>query len=102
MEHTKYLQEKQTGQTLLRLLLQKQSDQGLPYLSRLSWQATAVQNFRTFIIQRMVFRHSIILPILQYLYAKYFSDCSLWKTHEMMAECTGSVGRALDWGLKSC
>ena len=29
-----------TGKTLIRLLLQKQSDLGLPCLSRLFWQAT--------------------------------------------------------------
>ena len=42
--------EKQTGKTLIRLLLKKQSDLGLPCLSRLLWQATTVRNFRTFTI----------------------------------------------------
>ena len=40
--------EKQTGKTLIILLPQKQSDLGLPSLSRLLWQATTVRNFRTF------------------------------------------------------
>ena len=35
----KMLSEKQTGKTLIRLLLQKQSDLGLPCLCRLLWQA---------------------------------------------------------------
>ena len=34
LEITKYLSEKQTGKTLIRLLLQKKSDLGLPCLSR--------------------------------------------------------------------
>ena len=34
LEFTKCLSEKQTGKTLIRLLLQKQSDQGLSCLSR--------------------------------------------------------------------
>ena len=38
------------GTTLIRLLFQKQSGLGLPCLSRLLWQATTVQNFRTFTI----------------------------------------------------
>ena len=32
----------------MRLLLQKQSDLGLPCLFRPFWQATSVRNFRTF------------------------------------------------------
>ena len=39
-----------TGKTPIRLLLQKQSDLGLPCLSRPFGQATSVQNFRTFTI----------------------------------------------------
>ena len=38
------------GKTLIRLLLQKQSDLGLHCLSRLFWQATSVLNFRTYTI----------------------------------------------------
>ena len=38
----KDLSEKQTGKTLIRLL-QKQSDLGLPCLSRLLWRATPVR-----------------------------------------------------------
>ena len=34
--------------TLIRLLLKKQPDLGLPCLSRPFWQATSVQNFKTF------------------------------------------------------
>ena len=34
LEFTKCLSEWQTGKTLIRLLLKKQSDLGLPYLSR--------------------------------------------------------------------
>ena len=41
----KILEIMQTGMTLIRLLLQKQSDLGLCYLSRPFWQATTVQNF---------------------------------------------------------
>ena len=35
---------------MIRLLLQKQADLGLPCLSRPFWQATNVQNFRTFTV----------------------------------------------------
>ena len=45
LEITNCLSEKQTGKTLIRLLLQKQSDLGLSCLSRPFWQATRVQNF---------------------------------------------------------
>ena len=38
--------------TLIRLLLQKQSDLGLHCLSMPFWQATGVQNFRKFTIVR--------------------------------------------------
>ena len=44
----KCFSEKQTGETLIRLLLKKKSDLGLPCLSGLIWQATTVPNFRTF------------------------------------------------------
>ena len=37
-----------TGKTQIRLLLQKQSDLGLPCLSMHFWQAISVGNFRTF------------------------------------------------------
>ena len=47
----KGLSEKQTGKTLIRLLLQKQSDLGLCFLSRPFWQATSVRNFRKYIIK---------------------------------------------------
>ena len=47
LEYTKYLSELQTGKTLIRLLLQKQSDLGLHCLSRTFWHATSVQNLRT-------------------------------------------------------
>ena len=47
---TKWMSEKQTGKTPIRLLLQKQSDLGLPCLSRLFWQAISVRNFRTFTV----------------------------------------------------
>ena len=40
-----------TGKTLIRLLLQKQSDLGLHCLSRLVWQATSVRN--TFTVNKM-------------------------------------------------
>ena len=48
----KCMLEKQTGKTLIRLLLQKQSDLSLHCLSKPFWQATSVQNFRIFIISR--------------------------------------------------
>ena len=57
LEIPKCLLEKQTGKTLIRLLLQKQSDLGLRCLSRLIQQVTAVQNFRTFTV--MVFGMAI-------------------------------------------
>ena len=44
----KCLSEMQTGKTLIRLLLQKQSDLGLHCLSLSFWQVTSVQNIRTF------------------------------------------------------
>ena len=40
----------QIGTTLIRLLLKKQSDLGLPCLSRLLRQLISVRNFRTFTI----------------------------------------------------
>ena len=42
------MSEKQTGKTLIRLLLKK-SDLGLHYLSMRFWQATCVQNYRKLI-----------------------------------------------------
>ena len=48
LELTKCLSEKQTWKSPIRMLLQKQSDLGLPCFSRLLWQATTVANFRTF------------------------------------------------------
>ena len=45
-----YISEKQTLKALIRLLLQKQSDLGLPYLSRPFWYETSFQKFRTFTI----------------------------------------------------
>ena len=43
------------GKTLIRLLLNKQSDLGLQGLSRHFWQATSVLNFRV---------STILIPIL--------------------------------------
>ena len=51
LKFTKCLSEYQTGKTLIRLLLQKQSDLGLHCLSIPFWQVTSVQNFRTFTVQ---------------------------------------------------
>ena len=48
LEVTKCLSEWQTGKTLIRLLLQKQSDLGLRCLSKPYWQATGVRIFGTF------------------------------------------------------
>ena len=48
LEFTKFLSEKQTGKTLIRLLPQKQSDLGMHCLSRPFCQATSVRNFRAF------------------------------------------------------
>ena len=42
--------KKQTGMTLIKLFLQKQSDLGQHCLSRHYWQATDVQSFRTFTV----------------------------------------------------
>ena len=47
---TKCLSENQTGQTQIRLLLQKQSDLGLLCLPRLLWQANTVPNFGQFTV----------------------------------------------------
>ena len=41
---------KQTGKTLIRLLLQKQSNLGLLCLSKPFWQETSVPNFRKFTV----------------------------------------------------
>ena len=50
IDFTKCLSESQTGKTLIRLLLQKQSDLGLSCVYRPFWQATSVQNIRTFTV----------------------------------------------------
>ena len=50
LEFTNFLSEQQTWNTLVRLLLQKQSDLGLPCLSRPFWLATSVQKFRKFTV----------------------------------------------------
>ena len=42
LEFTTFLSEKQTGKTLIRLLLQKQSDLGLHCLSMSFWQIISV------------------------------------------------------------
>ena len=47
---SKYLSEYQTEKTLIRLLLQGQSDLGLRCLSRPFWRATDVQNLKTFTV----------------------------------------------------
>ena len=49
LEFTKWLSEYQTGKTLIRLLLQKQSDLGLHCFNFCLgvFQATSVRNFRT-------------------------------------------------------
>ena len=47
LELTKFLSENQAGKTQIRLLLQKQSDLGLPCFSMLLWQATTVQEMNT-------------------------------------------------------
>ena len=49
LELNQCLSEKQTGKTLIILLLQKQSDLGLHCLYRLFWQAAYVQIFRIFL-----------------------------------------------------
>ena len=43
-------QNSNQGRPLVKLLLQKQSDQGLHCLSRPFWQATIVRKFRTFTV----------------------------------------------------
>ena len=50
LEVTKCESEQQTGKTLIRLLLQKQSDLGLHCMPRPFWQTTCVRNFRTFTV----------------------------------------------------
>ena len=58
----KCLSELQTGRTLIRLLLQKQSNLGLHCLSRPFLQATSVQKFRDF------FNLVLIFQFLDFLY----------------------------------
>ena len=60
--------EQQTGKTLIRLLLEKQSDLDLHCLSRLFWQCN-VHNFRTFTIafitkKKLVCSYKSIVPLL--------------------------------------
>ena len=50
LEFRNFLSELQIGKTLTRLLLQKQSDLGLPYLPRPFWLVASVQNFKTFTV----------------------------------------------------
>ena len=61
LEFTKYLSEKQTGKTLIRLLLQKQSDLVIHCLARPVWQATSVLNFRTFTINLKINSGQILI-----------------------------------------
>ena len=81
LEITKCLSELQTGKTLIRLLLHNQSDPGLFCFSRLSWQATTVQNFRTvtvrYIIHRFIqkFPHKIVTIFLPIIFSICFG-CS--------------------------
>ena len=50
LEFTTWMSEWQKGTTLIRLLFQKLPVLGLHCFSRQFWQATSVQNFRTFTI----------------------------------------------------
>ena len=50
LEFTKSMTEYKTVKTLIRQLLQKQSDQGLHCLSGPFWWATNIQNFKTFTV----------------------------------------------------
>ena len=50
LKFTKYLQNSKTGKTLIKLLLQKQSDLGLHHFSIPFWRAKSVQSFRTFTV----------------------------------------------------
>ena len=60
LEFIKCLSEYQTGKTLIRVVLEKQSDLGLPCLSRPFWQAASVQNFRTFTIHYYSNAHAFV------------------------------------------
>ena len=55
----------QTGKTLIRLLLQKQSDLGLPCLSRPFWQATSVGNLRISTVRYKQHNMKIFLMFLK-------------------------------------
>ena len=103
LELTNCLSEWQIGKTLIRLLLQKQSDLGLPYLSRPFWQVASVQNFRTFAIvpitgaspvitvcHKVISLISLVYSLFQYIIGDGIllswtglcgSNDMLWKTH---------------------
>ena len=53
LEFTKCMSDLQTGKTLIRLLLPKQSDLYLHYLSKVFLQETSIQKYRTFAVPRM-------------------------------------------------
>ena len=53
LEFIKHLSEEQTGEILIRLHLQKQSDLGLHCLSRHFWQTISVRNFRKFAVSQI-------------------------------------------------
>ena len=82
---TKCSSEKQTVKTKIRLLLQKQSDLGLPCLSRLLYQATTVQNFRTFTVpEKGQYNHSRTRSDLCWksnLIKVYTVHKPFWKVH---------------------
>ena len=56
------------GKTLIRLLLQKQSDLSLHCLSRTFWEATSVQNFRIFTVIILFFmKRSTVAQVVECL-----------------------------------
>ena len=57
--HKNACPNKQTGKTLIKLLLQKQFDLGLHCLSRPFWQATSISNFRKFTVDLKCKAHSL-------------------------------------------
>ena len=84
----KCLSEWQTGKTLIRLLLQKQSDLGMSCLSKLFWQATSVRNFRTFTVHKLHFDH---VHISEY---KHFNvQVVVWHDHNTINVFTYKVTR---------
>ena len=60
---------------MIRLLLWKQSDLGLPCLSRAFWQASSVQNFRTFTVKYLNYKPIVISSTVLMALSLYIKFC---------------------------